>query len=259
MSSAVVDASRRSLSIPDSWRKGMQIAGWVFTVAAVLGWIFFLRPQNLGGPAAYVMVSGESMEPTYETGDFVVARLLDSYDVGDVMVYRVPEGNAGAGRLIIHRVIGGNMEDGFITQGDNRETPDQWRPKEEDVVGKLWFHVPNAASAFPYLRSPIVLAGFFGGLTFLYVVFGKGDEDEKKAETSTHKDVSAPPPPPPVLRESAVEESLHPVALATSDPAATVEWSVETPRARRAVSPSVVGAGLVAALVAYLLYRRRRS
>jgi len=228
------------------------MAGTLITIAAVLGWIFLLRPQNLGGPAAYVLVSGESMEPTYETGDFVVAREADSYEIGDVIVYRVPEGNAGAGRLIVHRVIDGDLESGFTTQGDNRDTPDQWRPTEKDVVGKLWFHIPDAASVLPYLRSPVVLAGFFGVLTFLFIVFKDEDEmEEAEPKAEVYLERSRIP------EQAAVVSSAAPPPAAASAAAEIVEH--DPVPARRRFKRLQVVVVVLAALLGYLLYRRRTS
>jgi len=185
------------------------------------------------------------MEPTYETGDFVVAREADSYEIGDVIVYRVPEGNAGAGRLIVHRVIDGDIQSGFITQGDNRGSPDQWHPTEKEVVGKLWFHVPNAASALPYLRSPVVLAGFFGALTLLFIVFRDEDEDEKEEKETDEEPIVEQPGPTPG----------QPAPLRI--PSAQTIQIPPSPAARRGRASRLIGAGVFAALVGYLVYRRR--
>lgn len=61
----------------------------------------------------------------------------------DVIVYRVPEGEPGEGGQVIHRVIGGNADSGYVTQGDNREGPDIWHPRREDVVGTVVVTVPK--------------------------------------------------------------------------------------------------------------------
>ena len=41
-------------------------------VVAVLAiWMVLFRPQSLGGGAMYIVVRGNSMQPTYQTGDLV--------------------------------------------------------------------------------------------------------------------------------------------------------------------------------------------
>src|SRR5262249_14270177 len=62
---------------------------------------------------------------------------------GDVIVYRVPDGEAGAGAHVVHRIVGGNATDGFVTKGDHRKSVDPWHPKAGDVNGRVLFVVPN--------------------------------------------------------------------------------------------------------------------
>lgn len=139
------------------------------TILAVGGWALFLRPTSLGGAAGYVMVSGDSMEPSYRSGDFVVSRKQGSYEPGDIVVFRVPKGEVGEGHHVIHRIIGGLATTGFTTQGDNRSSPDLWHPTNEDVVGEVWFRVPGAVSRWlPLLRTPIAV-GLFAGLWAFWV------------------------------------------------------------------------------------------
>jgi signal peptidase len=70
----------------------LRIGSLALVVAIVALWTVVLRPVSLGGPAAYVFVSGQSMEPTLRTSDLVVALEQSSYGIGDVVVYRVPDG-----------------------------------------------------------------------------------------------------------------------------------------------------------------------
>jgi signal peptidase I len=142
--------------------------------AAVLAWILFLRPQAFGGPASYVLVSGHSMRPQLETGDLVITQRKDTYARGDVIAYRIPRGEPGAGAYVIHRVTGGSPHDGFRTQGDNREEQDIWRPRRRDIEGRLWFRLPKAGSLIAQLSAPIPLATAAGLLTFLMVGAGGG-------------------------------------------------------------------------------------
>src|SRR5436309_10860228 len=91
---------------------------------AVLLWLAL--PQTLGGRADWVLVSGTSMLPHLHTGDLVLVRHRSNYHVGEVIAYRVPEGEVGAGRIVIHRIVGGSGRIGWTLQGDNRTAPDLW-------------------------------------------------------------------------------------------------------------------------------------
>lgn len=161
--------ARRSVSV-------RSIAGWLLFAVVVAAWMAYLRPIGLGGPANYVTVSGESMEPTMFDGDFVITRQQDDYQVGDVLVYKIEEGEVGAGGLVIHRIIGGSMEEGFVTQGDNRDKPDLWYPTGDEIVGEVWLEIPEAGKYLPLLRSPFVIAGFAALLAFVYVMSFDGKQ-----------------------------------------------------------------------------------
>ena len=155
-----------------------RVLSWTVTIVLVVGWFVFLRPSALGGPAGYVTVSGESMEPTMYDGDFVITRERSDYEVGDVLVYRIEEEEVGAGGLVIHRVIGGSIEEGFKTQGDNRDQPDLWYPTAKDIVGEVWIEIPRLGQWLPILRSPIVVAAVAALLAFGYVM-GSGRKEEE--------------------------------------------------------------------------------
>jgi signal peptidase len=137
-------------------------------LAAVLA---LLWPASLGGKVHYVMVSGTSMEPKMHTGDLVLVREQGGYDVGDAIAYEIPAGEVGAGSVVIHRITGGNGTDGFRTQGDNRETPDVWRPTGADVLGQRQLLVPRAGTLIAQLRNPLPLAILAGAIVFVSVGF----------------------------------------------------------------------------------------
>jgi len=136
---------------------------WLTFVAglAVLFW-----PSSLGGHVSYVMVSGESMEPGLHSGDLVLVRTLDSYERGDTVAFRVPDGQPGEGATVIHRIVG-NDATGYVTQGDNRDDRDLWRPTDGDVVGKQWIRVPGAGRLMAALRAPLPLASLAAGMTLI--------------------------------------------------------------------------------------------
>lgn len=141
-------------------------AGTLVVLLLMAGWFFTARPAFLGGPASYITISGVSMEPTLSSGDLVIVREQDSYEAGDIIAFRIPAGEAGAGLNVVHRIVGGSGDVGYDTQGDNRGSLDPWHPKNEDVIGKRWVDVPFSGRVLTTLRDPLlvgILAGVLAG------------------------------------------------------------------------------------------------
>src|SRR5712691_10062557 len=153
----VVPQRSRFAQLRAAFERTNKAAGIAVAVLVCLFWAQYLRPQSLGGRAAYVLVSGKSMLPRYHTGDLVLVERQPSYHVGELIAYRVPKGDPMAGAQVIHRIIGGTAKHGFIVQGDNRTAPDVWRPKPGDIVGAKALRIPNAVLVLQFLRSPIFL------------------------------------------------------------------------------------------------------
>ncbi len=162
----------------------IRLVALALTVAVLAAWIAFLRPTFLAGSTGYVMVSGISMQPTYYTGDLVLTRRQVDYRQGDILAYRVPQGQDGAGSMVIHRIVGGNAADGFDLRGDNNDFVDPWHPKAGDIVGKQWVHVPGGARWFAWLRMPLNSAAVVGGISVFSVL--SGSEVKKRRKRGKH-------------------------------------------------------------------------
>jgi signal peptidase I len=171
---AVELASALLVNLKRAW----EIASIVLVVAACVLWAMFLRPQVLGGKAGYVLVSGQSMEPRYHTGDMVLVERHSSYRIGEIIAYRVPKGDPMAGAQVIHRIIGGNGTRGFVVQGDNRTGADTWRPKNGDIVGSETLLLPQAVIVLQFLRSPLLLGLLAAAFVFVYLLVGRKPEPE---------------------------------------------------------------------------------
>jgi signal peptidase I len=144
---------------------------WVAAVIAVAAyWYVALRPQVLGGPAGYALIHGTSMNPLYHTGDIVIVHRQAHYHVGEIVAYIVPKGTAGAGAQVIHRLIGGNENNGFVVQGDNRTAPDVWQPTRKQIVGTAWLHIPKAGAAVLLLHTPLFLASLAAGIAVAWAI-----------------------------------------------------------------------------------------
>ena len=150
-----------------------------FAVIAV-GWFGWLRPTALGGTASYVVVQGESMEPTYEDGDLVLVREADTYSEGDIIAFRAG-GTFDDPTRIIHRIIGDSGRGTFKTQGDNREDVDPWTPGPDDIIGKAALHIPRAGEAAGFLTRPATLAAVGGAAV---VVGGERHRRRRRRGTS---------------------------------------------------------------------------
>jgi signal peptidase len=146
------------------------------TLLGTLGW--YCLPQRLGGRADWVMVSGTSMLPRFHTGDLVLVEHQASYRVGEVVAYRVPEGQVGAGYVVIHRILGGNGQTGWRMKGDNRTAPDLWHPTDHDVIGSKLLRIPHAWLVLRLLHMPLMLGLFAGFAAFFLIVFGGGDDSD---------------------------------------------------------------------------------
>jgi len=139
----------------------------------ILSWVVFLRPRMLGGPASYVVVSGVSMEPTLRSGALVVMIRSRDYAVGDVVAYRVGSG------YVIHRIVGEDPE-GFVVQGDNKDSSDPWKPTAEDIAGKMWFQIPGGGRIIGYLRQPMLLAPLVGTMAMLFILFPETKQPKRR-------------------------------------------------------------------------------
>jgi len=136
----------------------------------VLAWAVTLRPASLGGPATYVVIRGDSMLPGYHSGDLVILQAATAYGPGDAVGYRVPEGEVGAGHVVVHRIVGGDAAQGFTVEGDNNPTPDPWLPRPGDVAGKVWMWIPDLGRIVTFAHQPAVAGALAVSLLAMIVV-----------------------------------------------------------------------------------------
>ena len=144
----------------------------VSVLVAAFACALLLWPGYLRDSTRYVIVAGRSMEPALHTGDVVMTARRRNYETGDVIAYRIPRGEPGAGVVVIHRIIGGSANAGYLTQGDNRQGRDPWRPRPQDIIGSEVFSVPRVGLALAHIRTPLGLAALAGLLTALLILGG---------------------------------------------------------------------------------------
>ncbi len=94
-----------------------------------------------------VVISG-SMSPAIEVDDLVIIEATDSYDVGDIIAYKTENSR------VTHRVIE-VKPDGYITQGDANNAPDQNLIPNKNVIGEVVYIIPKVGKAISFLQSPL--------------------------------------------------------------------------------------------------------
>lgn len=79
-------------------------------------------------PIMFSSVRSNSMYPLIQRSDMILIRSLsekDRVNIGDIVVFKVEEGSLSSKGWIVHRIIGGDDETGYITKGDANDYTDQ--------------------------------------------------------------------------------------------------------------------------------------
>lgn len=154
----------------------------LYVAAAVAAW--FLWPTSLGGCTTLTLVNGHSMEPTYYTGDLVVAR-CGAPKVGDIVVYEPP--GYGSAR-VVHRIIGGD-ENGWTIQGDNNDFVDPFTPTNDNIVGIARVHIAKVGIVASTLTNPWIWVSLIVLAIGILMWPGKEEpEDDDESEKSDEQE-----------------------------------------------------------------------
>jgi signal peptidase I len=150
----------------------------------------FLAPIQLGGPAAYVIVNGNSMEPLYHRGDLVILHAASDYQIGDIVTYRHPDIGP-----VIHRIIGRDGER-WIFKGDHNTFIDPYRPVQAGLIGRSWVHLPLVGTVLAQLRSPLAMALLALGIGGLIMSTILSDARPRRSRPQGRRLIAARPAPP---------------------------------------------------------------
>lgn len=105
------------------------------------------------GYKTYTVLSG-SMEPTFKPGDLIITKNKNRCDI---KVEDIATFNDAKGTVITHRIVEESNE-GYVTKGDNNKVEDKDIINEENIIGKVVFHIPKLGFAINFLSNPIVVA-----------------------------------------------------------------------------------------------------
>jgi signal peptidase I len=97
-----------------------------------------IAPVQLGGRVSYVNVRGISMEPTLSTGDLLVLRQRDAYEVGQIVAFESDMGGA----IVVHRIVD-IVGDRHLLKGDNNTFLDRYTPTVDEIIGAEVITLPG--------------------------------------------------------------------------------------------------------------------
>ena len=142
--SLLVDAPEVVESAPKEYKlnglgKYVSIAGYV---AAIILLVFSALSFS-GNVKARIVLTG-SMEPSISAGDVIITTPITRKvpKINDVVAYQAKRFNGEKVAVFSHRIIGGDIENGFIMKGDANKSPDPQKPKGEDILGVVIFVIP---------------------------------------------------------------------------------------------------------------------
>ncbi|WP_343210712.1 signal peptidase I [Anaerolentibacter hominis] len=133
----------------------------------------YTRPDEIPdflGIKPVICLSG-SMEPTFNTGDLILIKSVDtdSLKAGDVICYQV------SGQAVTHRIKEIVQEEGqtrYVTQGDNNNTTDSTTVAPEDVEGTyMGVHLAGLGNFAMFMQSTTGMIVFIVLPLLLFVLW----------------------------------------------------------------------------------------
>jgi signal peptidase len=120
-------------------KKAMSFSGYAFAILLMV----FAGLSFTGNVKARIVLTG-SMAPAINVGDVILTAPITrkAPQIDDVIAYQAKRFNGENVAVFSHRIIDGDIENGFIVKGDANKSPDPQKPKAEDILGVVFFVIP---------------------------------------------------------------------------------------------------------------------
>jgi len=153
---------------------------------ALIGFVLIFSVFPIAKYRIMVVQSG-SMEPAIKTGSVVMTAPFKDYKKGDVITFGSIDKSV---EPTTHRIYDLEVIEGkiyYITQGDANNAPDSRKVAENEVIGKMLFHIPYAGYLVASIRKPI---GFILVLIIpaLFIIFDQVGNILKEIKRLTNKE-----------------------------------------------------------------------
>ncbi|MBU7006549.1 signal peptidase I [Phosphitispora fastidiosa] len=154
-------------------------------------------------PLVFTVIRSGSMYPVLERGDIVLIAKVSEADntaEGDIIVFRTESGDLASQGWIIHRIVKGDLKNGFVTKGDANDYTDQ-EAGNNPLISRNWIasrvvtidKTPVKIPLLGYLplwleglqKSPFLLPGI---AVILAIIVGAGELKGKKKKRNKRFD-----------------------------------------------------------------------
>jgi signal peptidase len=120
-------------------KKVMSFSGYALAILLMV----FAGLSFTGNVKARIVLTG-SMAPAINVGDVILTLPIakKAPQIDDVIAYQAKRFNGENVAVFSHRIIDGDVENGFIVKGDANKSPDPQKPTAEDILGVVFFVIP---------------------------------------------------------------------------------------------------------------------
>lgn len=149
------DAKKQHLGL----KKAMSISGYLVAILLIV----FAGFSFTGNVKARIVLTG-SMSPAINVGDVIVTVPITQKapQIDDVIAYQAKRFNGENVAVFSHRIIDGDIENGFIVKGDANKSPDPQKPKAADILGVVLFTIPFIGNLLTPKALFLLLPCLFG-------------------------------------------------------------------------------------------------
>lgn len=139
--------------------KVLSFSGYLIAVALLI----FSTLSFTGVVKARIVLTG-SMAPAINTGDVILTTPITRKEprIGDVIAYQAKRFNGQSVAVFSHRIVGGNIDSGFIVKGDSNKSPDTQKPKRGDILGVVILVIPYIGNLLTAKALFLLVPSLFG-------------------------------------------------------------------------------------------------
>lgn len=129
----------------------------LFAILIGVAGLIFASSVNIPGNIELKVIKSGSMEPTIGVGSIILLRPIAQYHVGDVVTFAE---QSSRGLPTTHRIVDVQKKEfnapttpHFITQGDANKSIDPQPLPQNEIVGKVLFHVPKIGFLVEFAKT----------------------------------------------------------------------------------------------------------